>query len=75
MTIDWQAIRAQFPALTNWTYLNSATFGQLPKAAIEAVCRHWAHRDELACSGIFLDWYGRCGPAPRIAGEADSFIR
>ena len=56
MTTDWKAIRAQFPALANWTYLNSATFGQLPKTAIEAVCRHWAHRDELACSD-FLDWY------------------
>jgi cysteine desulfurase/selenocysteine lyase len=56
MTIDWQAIRAEFPALSNWTYLNSATFGQLPRRGIEAVSRHFAHRDELACSD-FLDWY------------------
>jgi cysteine desulfurase/selenocysteine lyase len=56
MTIDWNAVRAEFPALANWTYLNSATFGQLPRRAIEAVDTHWAHRDELACSD-FLDWY------------------
>src|SRR5580658_7110274 len=56
MTIDWNAVRAEFPALANWTYLNSATFGQLPRRAIEAVNTHWAHRDELACSD-FLDWY------------------
>jgi cysteine desulfurase/selenocysteine lyase len=56
MSTDWGAVRAQFPALKNWTYLNSATFGQLPVRGIEAVNRHWAHRDELACAD-FLDWY------------------
>jgi selenocysteine lyase/cysteine desulfurase len=56
MTIDWTAIRAEFPALSQWTYLNSATFGQLPRRAAEAVAKHWAHRDELACTD-FLDWY------------------
>ena len=56
MTIDWNAVRAEFPALANWTYLNSATFGQLPRRAFDAVAAHWAHRDELACTD-FLDWY------------------
>lgn len=56
MTPDWSAIRTEFRALADWTYLNSATFGQLPKRAIEAVNQHWAHRDKLACSD-FLDWY------------------
>lgn len=56
MTPDWQAIRAQFPALSNWTYLNSATFGQLPRCALDAVARHWERRDALACAD-FLDWY------------------
>ncbi|HML18191.1 MAG TPA: hypothetical protein VK419_14275, partial [Bryobacteraceae bacterium] len=56
MTIDWDAIRAEFPAISQWTYLNSATFGQLPRRAVEAVARHWAHRDELACTD-FLDWF------------------
>jgi selenocysteine lyase/cysteine desulfurase len=56
MTTDWNAIRDQFPALAHWTCLNTATFGQLPRCATEAVARHFAHRDELACSD-FLTWY------------------
>ena len=55
-TPDWWAIRAEFPALAHFTYLNTATFGQLPQRATEAVARHFAHRDELAC-GDFLAWY------------------
>jgi len=55
--VDWAAVRAEFPALQNWTYLNTATFGQLPRRAQEAMARHLAHRDELACSD-FLAWYG-----------------
>jgi len=54
--MDWDAIRAEFPALSRWTYLNTATFGQLPRCATEAVARHWARRDETAC-GDFLDWF------------------
>jgi cysteine desulfurase / selenocysteine lyase len=56
MSIDWKAIRGEFPALENWTYLNSATFGQIPRRAIEACNWHWAHREELACAD-FLEWY------------------
>jgi cysteine desulfurase/selenocysteine lyase len=55
-TTDWVTIRAQFRALSDWTYLNSATFGQVPQCAIEAVDRHWQRRDQLAC-GDFLSWY------------------
>jgi cysteine desulfurase/selenocysteine lyase len=53
---DWAAIRAEFPALNRWTYLNTATYGQVPKRAIEAGERHWTRREEFAC-GDFLDWY------------------
>ncbi len=53
---DWDAVRREFPALAHWTYLNTATFGQLPRRATDAVARHFAHRDELACSD-FLAWY------------------
>ena len=56
MSVDWAAIRAEFPALQNWTYLNTATFGQLPRRATQAVANHFAHRDELAC-GDFLEWF------------------
>jgi len=54
--VDWDAVRREFPALDSWTYLNTATFGQLPRRATDAVARHFAHRDELAC-GDFLAWY------------------
>ncbi len=55
-SVDWSAVRREFPALENWIYLNTATFGQLPNRATQAVARHFAHRDELACSD-FLSWY------------------
>lgn len=54
--VDWRAIRSEFPALKRWTYLNTATFGQLPKRSVEAIARHLAHRDETACSD-FLSWF------------------
>ncbi len=54
---EWRAVRAEFPPLERWTYLNTATFGQMPRRATEAVARHFEHRDELACSD-FLSWYG-----------------
>jgi cysteine desulfurase / selenocysteine lyase len=54
--VDWDTVRAEFPALAHWTYLNTATFGQLPRRGAEAVARHFAHRDELACSD-FLTWF------------------
>lgn len=53
---DWGAIRREFPALVHWTYLNTATFGQMPQRAVQAIAGHFAHRDELAC-GDFLAWY------------------
>jgi len=49
-------MRAEFPALGNWTYLNTATYGQMPRRAVEAMTRHSGRRDELACTD-FLDWY------------------
>lgn len=53
---DWARVREEFPALANWTYLNTATYGQLPRRAVQAATRHFEHRDELACSD-FLNWY------------------
>jgi selenocysteine lyase/cysteine desulfurase len=54
--MNWNAIRTQFPALKNWTYLNTATFGQVSTRAYDAVARHFAHRNELA-SADFLSWF------------------
>ena len=56
MAVDWNAVRAEFPALQNWTFLNTATFGQLSRRATDAVARHFARRDALACAD-FLDWF------------------
>jgi selenocysteine lyase/cysteine desulfurase len=68
--MDWDAIRAEFPALSRWTYLNTATFGQLPRCATAAVARHWAHRDQTAC-GDFLDWFD---DADRLRGSLARLI-
>ena len=56
MTPDWESVRSEFPALAHWTYLNTATFGQLPRRAVEAMARHFARRDENACAD-FLSWF------------------
>jgi selenocysteine lyase/cysteine desulfurase len=56
MSVDWNAVRAEFPALENWTYLNTATYGHVPRRGVEAIAKHFAHRDELACTD-FLAWY------------------
>ena len=56
MSTDWEAVRREFPALFSWTFLNTATFGQLPRRATEAVAAHFSHRDELACND-FLTWF------------------
>ncbi len=37
MEVNWAEVRAEFPALAGWTYLNTATFGQLPKRATDGV--------------------------------------
>ncbi len=67
---DWNAIRAEFPALEKWTYLNSATFGQVPRRAVEACAGHFARRDEQACSD-FLDWFD---DADRLRGSLAKLI-
>lgn len=56
MTGGWEGVRSEFPALRNWTFLNTATFGQLPMRAVQAVQRHFSRRDETAC-GDFLSWF------------------
>lgn len=53
---DWAAVRALFPALERWTFLNTATFGQLSTRSEQAVMDHFARRRELACSD-FLSWF------------------
>jgi cysteine desulfurase/selenocysteine lyase len=56
MPVDWPQIRSQFPALQHWTFLNTATFGQLPLRVKSGVDAHFARRDELACAD-FVEWF------------------
>jgi cysteine desulfurase / selenocysteine lyase len=70
MTTDWSEIRGEFPALAEWTYLNTATFGQMPRRAAEAIERHFARRDELACTD-FMGWFNDCD---RIRARIAEFI-
>jgi cysteine desulfurase / selenocysteine lyase len=56
MSTDWAGIRAGFPSVQTLTFLNSATFGQLPLAGEEAIARHLARRREFACTD-FLAWF------------------
>jgi selenocysteine lyase/cysteine desulfurase len=53
---DWKKIRGEFAALENWTYLNTATFGQVPRRAKEAMVCHLARRDRFACAD-FIEWF------------------
>ncbi|HLY16259.1 MAG TPA: aminotransferase class V-fold PLP-dependent enzyme [Bryobacteraceae bacterium] len=70
MAVDWEQVRGEFPALAEWTYLNTATFGQMPRRAAEAAARHFARRDELACTD-FMRWFE---DADRIRGRIAGFI-
>lgn len=54
--MNWETIRAEFPSLENWTYFNTATYGQMPRRAVEAVAAHFARRDQHACAD-FLEWF------------------
>ena len=75
MITDWPTIRAQFPVLKEWAYLNTATFGPLPTCAVEAAANHFRRRDREACLD-FLDWYTdadavRAQAAELIGAEPD----
>ena len=54
--IDWAAIRAEFPSLQGRTFLNTATYGQLPRRTKEAAMAHFERRDKTAALD-FLEWF------------------
>jgi selenocysteine lyase/cysteine desulfurase len=54
--MNWSQIRAGYPALKNYTYLNTATYGQLSVQTHAAVADHFARRDQFACQD-FLTWF------------------
>jgi selenocysteine lyase/cysteine desulfurase len=53
---NWPAIRAEFPSLRGRTFLNTATFGQLPTRTKEAAMAHFERRDQTAALD-FLAWF------------------
>ncbi len=66
--MNWSAIRSEFPALEQWTWLNTATYGQLPLRTRAAVDRHFARRDEKACTD-FLDWFDDVDEIRALIGQ------
>lgn len=54
--LNWKAVRAEFPALENWTYLNTATLGLISKRSRAAMEAHYERRDRLAHTD-FNDWW------------------
>jgi cysteine desulfurase/selenocysteine lyase len=56
MPIDWIAIRAEFPALRRWSYLNTATLGLISNRTRGAVEAHFRRRDELANTDFAAWW-------------------
>src|SRR5436190_15248690 len=56
MAVDWEQLRSEFPALAGWTFLNTATFGQIPTRAVQAIEEHFARRNRFACSD-FIEWF------------------
>jgi selenocysteine lyase/cysteine desulfurase len=66
--MNWSAIRAEFPALRNWTWLNTATFGQLPTRTRNAVDAHFARREETACAD-FLNWFDDMDDLRSLIGQ------
>ena len=78
--MDFSTVRSQFPALEQWTYLNTATYGQMPRAAVDAVNRHFTRRSELACTD-FLSWFadmdeirGLCARLIHAAADDIGFV-
>lgn len=66
--MNWSSIRAEFPALGTWTWLNTATFGQAPARARAAVDRHFARREETACAD-FLTWFDDMDELRALIGQ------
>ncbi len=54
--MNWDNLRAEFPALEHWAFLNTASFGQVPLRSKTALDRHFKRRDDLACHD-FIDWF------------------
>ncbi|MBI5280664.1 MAG: aminotransferase class V-fold PLP-dependent enzyme [Candidatus Solibacter usitatus] len=68
---NWSEVRELFPALQRWTFLNTATFGQVSRRSVEAMEEHFRRRDETAASD-FLSWFD---DADRLRAKLATLIR
>jgi cysteine desulfurase / selenocysteine lyase len=68
MAIDWGSVRREFPSLIGRTYLNTATFGQLPVRSAEAARAHFERRERTAATD-FLDWFEELQPLRAALGR------
>ena len=66
--MDWALLRSEFPALNKFTYLDTATFGQIPRCASQAMIDHLTHRDETA-SEKFLSWFDDMDKIRELCGR------
>jgi selenocysteine lyase/cysteine desulfurase len=66
--MNWASIRVQFPAVEEWTWLNTATYGQMPRRTRLAVDAHFARRDRTACAD-FLTWFDDIDQVRGLIGQ------
>jgi kynureninase len=53
---DWKALRAEFPLLEHWIYLNACSLGPLPRAGMAALVKYGQDWNEKGTPVWFADW-------------------
>ena len=56
MVPDWAALRAEFPLLEHWIYLNACSLGPLPRSGQAALDRYAQTWDTLGTPAWYSDW-------------------
>ena len=76
--IDWSAVRAEFPALSGVTYLNTAGGAPISRAAAEAAMRYYAEARDHGdtCWPVWLDRVeaARASVADLIGGRPEQTV-
>jgi selenocysteine lyase/cysteine desulfurase len=66
--MDPEALRAEFPIVQRWVYLNHAAFSPPPLRARRAVTEHFEHGDETAFED-FVGWFERADRVRTLAAR------
>jgi kynureninase len=53
---DWKALRAEFPLLDRYIYLNACSLGPLPRAGRQALDRYAEAWDQQGTPAWYSDW-------------------